>query len=182
MPDEIIKKKKHVSIIDPDRPFFGPMSMWKELDTIFDAFRRQFDNHMMHPFRPFMVNPILESRTRLPAMDFKETEDSFILTAEIPGVPKEEIDITLTGTKIEITAQTGEERKEEGDCFVCQERISSNFKRVFEFPKEIVPDRSEATMKNGVLEIMLPKKEPEPKVEAKKSTLRVQFEPSGSLT
>ena len=168
MTDEIIKKKKPVSIIERDRPYFGPMSMWKELDTIFNAFRHQFDNHLMHPFRPFMVNPVLKGRTRLPPVDFKETEDSYILTVEIPGVPKEDIEISLTDTRIEIKAETSEEMKEEGECYVCQERLLNTFNRVFEFPEEILADKSKASMENGVLRIVLPKKEPEPKIEAKK--------------
>ena len=173
MTDEIIKKKKKpTTIIEHNRPYFGPMSMWKELDTIFDAFRHQFDNHLMHPFRPFMVHPVLENRTRLPPMDFKETEDSYILTIELPGIPKEDIDISLTNTKIEIKADTSEEIKEEGDCYVCHERLSSTFNRVFEFPEEILADRSEASMEHGVLKIVLPKKEPEPKVEAKKLEIK----------
>jgi HSP20 family protein len=170
MTDEIIVKKlkKPATIINQDRPFFGPMSMWKELDNAFDAFRHQFDNHFWHPFRPFMVHPAMQASTRLPPIDFKETEDSFILTAEIPGIAKENIDISLTNARIDISADTAEEKHEEGECYVCQERSSTSFKRSFEFPQEIVSEGAEASMENGILKIILPKKEPEPKVEAKK--------------
>lgn len=172
MTEEITQKKKPTTIVELSRPYFGPMSMWKELDNIFDAFRHQFDNHIMHPFRPFMVNPILKSRIRLPPLDFKETEESYILTVEVPGVPKDDIEISLTDTRIEITAETREEAKDEGECYVCQERVSNTFNRVFEFPKEILADRSEASMENGVLKVVLPKKVPEPKVEAKKLEIK----------
>lgn len=172
MTEEITQKKKPTTIVELSRPYFGPMSMWKELDNIFDAFRHQFDNHMMHPFRPFMVNPILKSRMRLPPLNFKETEESYILSVEVPGVPKEDIEISLTDTRIEIKAETREETKEEGECYVCQERVSNTFNRIFEFPKEILADRSEASMENGVLKVVLPKKVPEPKVEAKKLEIK----------
>lgn len=168
----IVKKKKPALIVNNDRPYFGPMSMWREMDNIFDAFRRQFDNHIMHPFRPVMAQSVLKNRLRLPLTDFKETEDSYILTLEIPGIPKEEIDISLTNTRIEISAESKDVKNEEGECYVCQERSSTSFKRSFEFPAEIVSDNAEATMENGILKVVLPKKEPEPKVEAKKLEIK----------
>ena len=169
MTDEIIvKKKKPGTIIEHDQPYFGPLSMWRELDNVFNAFSKQFDNHFLHPFRPMMVHPALASRTRLPAMDFKETEDSFILTAEIPGTPKEDIEISLTDTRIEISVESKEEKQEEGECFVCQERSSTSFKRVFDFPAEIISENAKASMENGILKVLLPKKDLKPRVEARK--------------
>jgi len=172
MTEEIKNKKKSTMIIEKDRPFFSPMSMWREIDNAFDAFRRQFENHLWHPFRPFVVPHALSHRTRMPAMDFKDENDKFVLTMEIPGITKQDIDITLTEYQIEIKVEKEEGKKEEGECYVCQERISSNFKRVFEFPEEIVVDNSDATLENGILEISLPKKVPEPKREARKLDIK----------
>ena len=168
----IVKKKKPGTIIGHDQPYFGPLSMWRELDNVFNAFSKQFDNHFLHPFRPMMVHPALESRIRLPAMDFKETEDSFILTAEIPGIPKEDIETSLTDTRIEISVESKEEKQEEGECYVCQERSSTSFKRAFEFPAEIVSENAEASMENGILTVIFPKKELKPRVKARKLEIK----------
>lgn len=104
---------------------------------------------------------------RLPNMDFKDKGDSYVLTAEIPGVKKENIDITLTDNRIHIKTNNEEEKMEEGECYVCQERTSTKFHRTFEFPEIIDPDAVDATLEDGILSVTLGKKDCECEEEVK---------------
>ena len=104
-----------------------------------------------------------------PALDVYEQKDDVIVKAEIPGLTKEEIDISLDGNTLTIK---GEKKKEEEvkdeDYYRC-ERTYGAFSRSIELPVTVQTDKVNASFKNGVLEIRLPKTE-----EAKKSVVKVK--------
>jgi HSP20 family protein len=104
-----------------------------------------------------------------PALDVYEEKDDLIVKAEIPGLAKDEIDISLDGNTLMIK---GEKKKEEEikeeDYYRC-ERTFGSFLRSIELPMDIKTDKVNASFKNGVLEIRLPKAE-----EAKKNVVKVK--------
>jgi HSP20 family protein len=112
-----------------------------------------------------MRSPSLE----VPALDVYEQKDELVVKAEIPGLSKDEIDISLDGNMLTIK---GEKKKEEEikeeDYYRC-ERTFGAFARSVEIPAEVQTDKVSATFKNGVLEIHLPKTE-----EAKKNVVKVK--------
>ena len=159
MTEEIpVRKKKQPEETGDGLPFFGPMSMVRELDQIFNALRSQVDNHILNPLRPLMVHPLLEGRSRLPVIDFRETVDAYRIIVELPGIRKEKIDISMTPAALEMTAEPEEDRPGSSECIICRERSSRNFRRSFRFPREIVPEEAEAVLENGILRISLPKR------------------------
>jgi len=129
-------------------------------------------NHYNNPFFSFLPSRIWswpnEDRVRMPSMDFKDRGNKFVLTAEIPGVEKDEIDISITNNRIHLKADHSQQKMDEGECYVCQERTSTNYHRVFEFPEEVNSEKVEATLENGVLTVELPKKEKEAREGVKK--------------
>ncbi len=97
----------------------------------------------------------------VPAVDIKETKDAFIVTAEIPGMKAEDIDVSLTGDLLTIKGEKKEEvEKEEGDYHLVERRYGS-FQRTFRLPKEVDRKKLKAKHKNGVLYVTLPKGEKE---------------------
>jgi len=130
--------------------------------------RRGFDDLFWNPFHNHIHHYPHQHGARLPTMDFKDKGEKFVLSAELPGVKKENIDLTVSDNFIHIKTNHQEEKIEEGECYVCQERTSSRFHRSFEFPEEINSDEVEATLENGILTISLPKKEEAPKENVKK--------------
>jgi HSP20 family protein len=95
----------------------------------------------------------------MPSMNFKDKGDKFVLTAEVPGVKKEDFDISISDSMFHLKAESGEEMHEEGECYVCQERTSASYHRSMEFPEEIDSSNAKVTLENGVLTVDLPKKE-----------------------
>lgn len=93
-----------------------------------------------------------------PPVNLHETEDGYFLTAELPGVLPENIDVSMEGATITIS---GERKIElaagDGVAVHRRERQSGSFRRAFELPTEIDADRAKARHKNGVLTLELPK-------------------------
>jgi len=95
--------------------------------------------------------------------DIKETENEYILESELPGMDREDINIELNDNCLIITAQKNEVKEEENDNYVRRERRSGSYQRTFNV-ENVKQDEIQAEYKNGVLELVLPKKE-----EAKKT-------------
>ena len=104
-----------------------------------------------------------------PALDVYEQKDDLIVKAEIPGLTKDEIDISLEGNTLTIKGEKKkEEEVKEEDYYRC-ERTYGAFSRSVELPMEVQADKVNASFKNGVLEIRLPKTG-----EAKKNVVKVK--------
>ncbi len=93
-----------------------------------------------------------------PPVNLHETEEGFVLTAELPGVSPDDIDVSIEGATVTLS---GERKAEyaagEGVSVHRRERQTGNFRRAFELPAEIDLDRARATHKHGVLKLELPK-------------------------
>lgn len=92
-------------------------------------------------------------------MDMQETDKDIIVTAELPGVNKEDIMVNVTPEKVEIRVEKKEEQKEEKEGYKVYGSRYSGFYRNIPLPTAVDPDNVKATYKNGVLEVALPKKE-----------------------
>ena len=93
-----------------------------------------------------------------PPVNLQETDEGYVLTAEIPGVAPEDIDVSIERSTVTLS---GERKIEyavgDGTAVHRRERQSGSFRRAFELPTEIDLDAAKATHKNGVLTLRLPK-------------------------
>lgn len=107
--------------------------------------------------------------TSIPAVNIRETEDSFSVEVAAPGKVKEDFNIELDNDVLTISSEAKKEaeKTEEQGRFTRREFSYSNFRRAFSLPDSVDSSKISATYKNGVLEIALPKKE-EAKVQAKR--------------
>ena len=98
--------------------------------------------------------------TRRPFADLIDAGKEYRLHVEVPGIPKEKLDISVTsrGAKIEGEAETNVDQEKEG--YVQKERTWSKVRREVSFPEEVIPDQADAVVKDGVLELKVPKKNP----------------------
>ncbi len=107
--------------------------------------------------------------TSIPAVNIKETEDSFNVEVAAPGKSKEDFNIELDNDVLTISSEEKKENEttENNGRFTRKEFSYSTFKRAFSLPESVNSAKISASYNNGVLEIALPKKE-EAKVQAKR--------------
>jgi HSP20 family protein len=94
-----------------------------------------------------------------PAVDIKEEENQFVIHADIPGVNPEDIDISMENGVLTLKGEKNTEAKTEKDNYKRVERIYGSFYRRFSLPDTADNDAINAKCKNGVLDIVIPKRE-----------------------
>lgn len=133
------------------------LSVMPEFDRMFD---RMFDGMVERFFAP-RFNSVLgdwPEITRRAATRIQETDNYYVLSAEIPGIPKEDIQISVSGNVLTVRAErreeSGAEESEQG-----YRRSYRSFNQSFSLPTTVDPDKIEANCENGILEVVLPKTE-----------------------
>jgi HSP20 family protein len=92
-------------------------------------------------------------------MDVIDKNDRFEVLVDLPGVKKEDIQVTIEGPRVAITAETKSEKEEkDGDRVLHSERFAASYARTFELPAEVTENGAEANFENGVLKLALPKR------------------------
>ncbi|NGP76578.1 Hsp20/alpha crystallin family protein [Balneolaceae bacterium YR4-1] len=94
-----------------------------------------------------------------PDTDMSETENAYILTMDLPGLKKDDVDVSFTDNRLTISGERSRETKEEDKDFIRKERYLGKFSRAFTMPADVVEDKIKATFKNGVLTVDIPKAE-----------------------
>jgi HSP20 family protein len=97
-----------------------------------------------------------------------QISDDFVC-AEILGIPRDKIDVTVTKDAIEISAETGAEKEKN---FIVRQRSYSSIYKNLAFPEEVIPEKAECTLKDGLLEVSIPKKTPTPEVKKHKVAVK----------
>lgn len=104
-----------------------------------------------------------------PALDVHEDKDNFVVKIEVPGMKKEDIDVTLQDGALSISGERKSEEKFEGAEVYRSERFFGRFQRTVSLPASVAADKIKAQYKDGVLTVTLPKTE-----EAKPKQINVQ--------
>lgn len=128
-------------------PFFGIRSLQEEMNRLFSDYFGQ------------------TAETRVPAIspavDMLETKDSVTVKVELPGIKKEDVEISLKDELLTIRGEKKEEKEEKGENRYYIERSYGSFSRTLTLPSRVKADKVKANYKDGVLEIVLPKVEEE---------------------
>jgi HSP20 family protein len=165
------KEKKELLKVEPTKaltPFHEMERRFQEMEKRFeDFFRRPFS--LMPSWLPRLRMPEIEEIS--PSVDVLTEGDDVVVKAELPGMKKEDIDISLTKDTITISGEKKKEEKVEKKDYYRFERSYGSFKRSFSLPAEVQTEKASAKFKDGVLEIRVPKTE-----EAKKKEKKVMIE------
>jgi HSP20 family protein len=94
-----------------------------------------------------------------PAFDVSETDGELIVKAEVPGMDKKDINITVSDGMLTIKGEKKHEKKEENEHYHRVETRYGSFSRTMRLPTEVQADKVDATYKDGILNITLPKSE-----------------------
>jgi len=152
------------------RPFEG---LRREVDRLFEDFER---GSWRIPFRRsvFDIEPFWRrelSWGAAPAIDIVENDNSYELTAELPGLDEKNIEVKLANGGLTIKGEKLEEKEEKKKNYYLHERHLGSFERCFRVPDGVDTDKIEANFKKGVLTVTLPKKpeaqKPEKKIAVK---------------
>ena len=103
--------------------------------------------------------PVYRDSIWNPAVDVKENEGSFVLTADIPGLTKKDVKISINNRVLNLHGERKEEKENEDGKFYYRERHIGSFSRSFQLPETVNEDGIQASFRNGVLSIELPKLE-----------------------
>ena len=110
-------------------------------------------------FRPAFVWENGAAAQPLPIrVDVKETAEAYTVTAEVPGLRKEDIQVEIEGNEVTISAETRREEKKENEKYLRLERTFGKTARRFALPQDLDESKAVAKLTDGVLELTLPKK------------------------
>ncbi|HET6969675.1 MAG TPA: Hsp20/alpha crystallin family protein [Phenylobacterium sp.] len=145
----------------------------------FSSFRREMDRL----FEDFLT-PATEGRSfgaaagstamLRPDIDVEENEQAYVVSAELPGLSEQDIELNLHDNALTISGEKKSERKEEKAGRRYTERSFGRFERTIPFPAEVDSDRVDASFRNGVLTVTLPKNE-----KARDKTRRIEVRAGG---
>jgi HSP20 family protein len=142
------------------------------IDDMFSEFRQSFDD-MMRPFFPLAeIEQELRLPTRYAQVDLVDNGDSFAVNAELPGFTKDQVDVQINKDGVAIRAECKNEKEDKRKNYLHRERAYSSLQRFIAFPEEVDPTKVEGSMKDGVLELKVPKKEPKPEEKPRKVALQ----------
>ena len=126
--------------------------------TRYDPFNELVDDL----FKGFLVRPMaFEGRAEWPRVkvEVAEKNGAYVVTAELPGVKKEDIDVAIDGAQVTLTAEVKREKEVSKDERVLHsERTYGKVSRSFALPQDLDEAKAEAKFRDGVLELTLPKK------------------------
>ncbi len=128
------------------RPF-GSVATWdSEVNRLFDGFFG----------RPAASNG---ERMWVPALDMYETKDEIVLNFELPGVREKDVTLSITGDVLTLKGERAFDSDVTGENYHHVERVFGKFERSVQLPMEVQADKVQATYRDGMLEVKLPKAE-----------------------
>lgn len=145
------EKKKEIQSVTPPRA----LSPFEEMERLFEeSFPRGWMQRWGWPSLGELTRPMERISPRVNVID---RDEEVVVRAEIPGVKKEDLDISVTENSVSIKGSTKHEEKEEkGDYYRC-EISSGSFARTVALPSSVDTEKVKATFEDGVLELKIPK-------------------------
>lgn len=156
--------------LQPWRPF---ASLRREVDRLFEEFGRDFwrpaFGRPLFDIEPFMRRELLWGTA--PAVDIVEKDDAYQVTAEVPGMDEKDIEVMVADGALTIRGEKEQEKEEKKKGYHLRERSFGSFERCFRLPPGVDADRIDASFRQGVLTVTLPKK---PEAKAARKQVRVK--------
>lgn len=153
--------KKESKELAKTEPAKVPSVLWDAEKWFEDVFRRPFSLGLFHRSR------FPEMEEVIPSVDIFEDKNDIVVKAELPGIKKEDIDVTLTDDTISIAGEKKKEEEVQKKNYYRWESSYGSFARTFTLPAEVQTDKVKTEFRDGILEIRIPKTEEAIKKETK---------------
>ena len=161
---EVLKKKAPAKIKPHKKPTAitpaQSTDIMENFEDVFERFRNDFQNLLLPSTQALEKALSNIPTTRVPVVDLQDCGKEYLLKAEMPGFKKEDVEVNVYDDAVEISGTAGWKYDKKGERYICKERACETFYRVIPMPEEIKVEESNAELKEGVLEINLPKKVP----------------------
>lgn len=129
--------------------------MRHEMDRLFDNF---FSGSGATPFSSDLFTPLAASNLLKPKVDVGATGREYSITVEVPGVRQEDVKIEIANNTMTISGEKKQEQEEKDKNYYRVERFYGSFQRVLSLPEDADQEQVQATFKNGVLTVRMPRK------------------------
>ena len=170
------KTKARKSIVKTGEIMTPLTTLREEVDNLFDRFSedwpslpRLFGRGWTYPFADIERRFSFPRLELTPRVDVSESDDSYDIAMELPGMSDKDIELTLSDDSLTVKGEKKEEREEKKKNYHVSERSYGSFQRTFRVPSGVDHNKVDAAYSNGVLNISLPKTET-----AKKSRRSIQ--------
>ena len=145
------------------------LSPFEEMERMFESY---FPRGWMPPFfhweRPSWGELTAPFEGKMPRVDIVDHDEEIVVKAELPGVDKKDLDVSVTENTVTIKGSTSQEEKEEKADYYRSEISRGTYSRTLSLPSDVAADKAKAIFKDGVLELTLPKMK-----KAKRHTIKV---------
>ena len=151
----------------------GDKPVAAQVEPPWDPWRQMRALLSWDPFREMAPFPGFEDRSAAfaPAFDIKETKDSYEFKADVPGIQEKDLEVTVTGNRLTVGGKREEEKEERSERYYAYERNYGSFSRSFTLPDGADAEKLRASLEQGVLTVMVPKK---PEVQPKKIAVKAE--------
>lgn len=122
-------------------------------DPVRDWMRSMWDWDPFREMQPFFQT----ERTFVPTFEIKETKEGYLFKADMPGVKENDLEVTVSGSRLTIKGKREEEKKQETETYYAYERSYGSFTRAFTLPEGCDGAKAHAELKDGVLTLLVPK-------------------------
>jgi HSP20 family protein len=133
-----------------------PPSLFQQMDREFDEMRRRMGEFFGQPFGFLHAPRMPQSMTWAPTADAFVADNTLVVKADLPGVKKEDVSVTVRGDVLTIEGQRTEEKETKEARYYAAERFSGAFTRSFPLPEGVDTSAITAEYKDGVLEVRVP--------------------------
>jgi HSP20 family protein len=139
------------------RRWGADVSPWHELETMGDRMRHWTDYPSLGT--SLFKSPLFSEADWLPAVELVEEDGEFVLTAELPGLSKDDVDVSIDDNVLTLKGEKKTEREEAHGRMYIRERMYGSFERGFTLPRNVEPEKIKADFHDGLVEIHMPKGE-----------------------
>ena len=120
-----------------------------------DPFRVMRELMKWDPFAEMLPEAV--EPTFVPRFEVKETKDSFVFKADLPGIEEKDLEVTLAGNRLTVNGKREAEKRTEEERYYAYERTYGSFTRSFTLPEGADAEHVQADLKSGVLTLVVPK-------------------------
>jgi len=157
MAKKVKNKEKGKAIAKAGKTTAGPLATLErqlaDLERRFDAL---IGGNWLQPAQ-WEFPTLADFDMQMPRVDVLDKGKKIVVRAELPGVKKEDVEVTATDRSVTIKASTKEEKKEERENYVQREIVTGSYVRTIPLPAQVDGTKAKAKVKDGILHVILPK-------------------------